>query len=73
MLTPGSNGAVMDVASGGETGSTVVFSEDHSHLSRRGVQDGARVHHPVILGRVAIKVRRVREDAREVGKSVLSS
>ena len=61
----------MDVTGGRETGATVLLSERHRELARSRVEDIARVNDPVVLGRIAIEVGRVREDTREVGERVL--
>ena len=61
----------MDVARGRETCAAVVLGERHRHLARGRVEDRALVDDPVVLGRVPVEVRRVRQDAREVGERVL--
>lgn len=61
----------MDVVSGRDTGAAVVFGEDHGHLAVGTIQDGAGVDDPIVLRRVAVKVRRVGEDAGGVREGVL--
>ena len=61
----------MDVASRRDTGAAVGLSERQSELTSGGVEDRARVNDPVVLGGVAVEVRCVREDAREVVERVL--
>ena len=69
--TPGGDRPVVDVARGREAGAAVVLGERHGHLARGRVEDRALVDDPVVLGRVPVEVRRVRQDAREVRERVL--
>ena len=61
----------MDVAGGRDTSATIVLGKGQRELARGRVEDRALVDDPVVLGRVPVEVRRVRQDAREVGERVL--
>ena len=69
--TPGCDGPVVDVASGGDASATISLGENEGSLAIGRVEHGARVDDPVVLGRISVKVGRVRQNARQVWEGVL--
>ena len=61
----------MHIAGRRDTSTPVGLGKYQGELAGSGVENGARVDYPVVLRCVAVEVRRVGEDAREVGECML--
>ena len=71
--TASSDRAKVQVAGRAETGATVRLGEEESQLAsgRVGIDNGTFVERPVVFGRIAVVIRGIHHDTREVGESML--